>query len=98
RVPDHHTIPKPGFRKTFSKIRLSRRGGEIFGEQIELLIIPRNVCPQNVGKEIPSASLNLNGRNRIRKRPVRDGRRDGVPGQPKAEDTLGQAEELVTKV
>jgi len=97
RVPNHHPIPKPGFRKTFSKIRLSWRGREIFGEQIELFIIPRNIGPQNVGKEIPRPSLDLDGWNRIRKRPVRDGRLDDGACQPKTEVTLVQAHGIVTK-
>src|SRR5437016_1295889 len=84
RVPNHHTVPEPGLRKTVAKVRLPWLWREILREQIQLCVIPGNVCADKVGDEIPRPSLNLNSRKRIRKRTVGDGCGNSVPGQPKA--------------
>ena len=97
RIPNYHAVPEPGLWKIVPKVRLAWCWREIFGEQIQLCVIPGNECAHKVRDEVPRPSLNLNGLNRIRERPVGHGCGDRVARQPKAQVASVQAHETLTK-
>src|SRR5579864_3203475 len=94
RIPDYHPVPEPGLRKIVPKVRLAWRRREIFGEQIQLRVVPGNECAHKVRDEVPRPGLNQNSVNRIRKRPIGHRRGDRIARQPEAQVASEQAHEI----